>query len=439
MENQNSIPTTKVGRASEFVKASSKVGVNYIKHYSKKLFDPSLEKEELHKANAEDVYKSLSKLKGSALKMAQMMSMDRNLLPKAYSDKFAMAQYSAMPLSPPLVLKTFISTLGKSPSQVFDKFDMHASNAASIGQVHSAELNGKKLAVKVQYPGVADSISSDLKMARPLAVQLLNLNNAEIERYFKEVESKLLEEADYELEVKRSIELTEQCSHIPNLYFPQYFPELSSSRIITMSWLDGNHMKEFLDTNPSQDVRNKIGQALWDFYHFQIHELKMVHADPHPGNFLFKTDGTLGVFDFGCIKVIPEDFYEDYFGLINPHILNDKPAMMVIFKKLQFILEEDSQELQTFFFDVFYKMIEMLGRPFANNTFDFGPKSYVDEVYAYFEHVAGLKELRNASAARGSQHALYINRTFFGLYTLLHDLGAKVDVEIPDVFMEKSA
>ncbi len=431
MKNQESIPTSKVARATQFVKATAKVGGNYIKHYGKKMLDPSLTKDQLHAENAEDVYEALSNLKGSALKMAQMMSMDKSLLPKAYSDKFTMSQYSAPPLSGPLVLKTFKSSMGASPFDIYDEFNLEASNAASIGQVHQARKGGKKLAVKIQYPGVATSISSDLKMARPLAVQLLNLNDAEIDRYFVEVENKLLEEADYKLELRRSIEVTALCAHIPNLFFPEYYPEFSSEKIITMDWLDGYHLKEFLATNPSQYVRNSIGQALWDFYHFQMHELKAVHADPHPGNFLFTSEGKLGIIDFGCIKIIPEDFYQSYFALINPNILDKPEKMMHIFKELEFILDEDSEYFQQFFYDLFYKMIEILGRPFTNSTFDFGNDSYVKEVYGYFEYVASLKELRNANAARGSQHGLYVNRTFFGLYTLLNELKAKVNIEIP--------
>ena len=136
MKTQSSIPTSKVARATQFVKAGVIVGGNYIKHYSKKVIDPSLTKDALHRDNAEDIYASLSELKGSALKVAQMMSMEKHLLPKAYSDKFAMSQYSAPPLSAPLVSKTFRSFFGKSPSDLFDSFDIKAKNAASIGQVH---------------------------------------------------------------------------------------------------------------------------------------------------------------------------------------------------------------------------------------------------------------------------------------------------------------
>ncbi|MFC5408292.1 ABC1 kinase family protein [Larkinella bovis] len=437
MKTQNHIPTSKVARASQFVKAGVKVGGNYLKHYGKKLLDPELTKEELHQDNATDIYKALSELKGSALKMAQMLSMDRTILPRAYVDQFAMSQYSAPPLSGPLVVKLFRTYFGKTPQQIYDRFDMNAVNAASIGQVHLAWKDDKKLAVKVQYPGVADSVSSDLKIAKPLAIRLLNLNEKEINRYMGEVESKLLEETDYELELKRSIYISEQCAHIPNLVFPTYYPEFSSQRILTMDWLDGLHLKDFLKTNPSQAIRNQIGQALWDFYNFQIHDLKQVHADPHPGNFLMRTDGTMGVIDFGCVKVIPEFFYENYFRLINFDTLDDDRTTMEIFRNLEFIVPEDAPKEQRFFADLFKKMIVLLGKPFATRTFDFGDNDYFDTVYAFAEELGKVQELKDSKVARGSQHGLYINRTYFGLYSMLNELKASVITHKPDWLISK--
>jgi len=234
MKTQDKIPTTKVARATEFVKTGVKIGGNYVKHFAKRLVDSSISNDALHEANAEDIYNSLSQLKGSALKIAQMMSIDRSMLPKAYKNKFQMAQYSAPPLSGPLVVKTFQKYFGKSPQQLFDSFELNAENAASIGQVHVAYKNGNKLAVKVQYPGVADSISADLKMVKPFAVKLLGLNESDVNNYTSEVEERLLEETDYFLELKRSMEISEACSHIPNLIFPKYYPELSCERVLTM-------------------------------------------------------------------------------------------------------------------------------------------------------------------------------------------------------------
>ncbi len=437
MKSQTSVPTTKVARASQFVKAGVKVGGNYIKHYSKKLLDPDLSKDELHKDNAADIYNALSELKGSALKMAQMLSMDRGLLPVAYSDKFTMAQYSAPPLSGPLVVKTFRTYFGKSPAQLFDTFDSEAVNAASIGQVHVAWKDGKKLAVKVQYPGVADAVTSDLRIAKPLAVRLLNLNERDIDRYMGEVESKLLEETDYDLELKRSIEISEACAHIPDLVFPKYYPELSSKRILTMDWLDGMHLKEFLKTNPSQATRNRIGQALWDFYDFQIHTLRQVHADPHPGNFLMRPDGTMGVIDFGCVKVIPEFYYDNYFRLVNPDTLEDMDLTEEIFENLEFLTDADSPKERQFFSNLFVEMTRMLGEPFAVETFDFGDDAYFNKVYAFAEGLANVQELKNSKIARGSQDGLYVNRTYYGLYAMLNELKASVVTTKPEWLRSK--
>jgi predicted unusual protein kinase regulating ubiquinone biosynthesis (AarF/ABC1/UbiB family) len=428
MKDQSRIPTNKVERATKFVTTGVKIGGNYIKHYAKKAFNPDLTREDLHRDNAADIYESLSELKGSALKVAQMMSMDKNLLPRAYSEKFQMSQYSAPPLSGPLVVKTFQNYFGKSPSELYDSFNIKASNAASIGQVHEAQLNGKKLAVKIQYPGVAESISADLKMVKPVAVRLVGLNEADINRYMEEVETKLLEETDYELEVRRGTEISEACSkEIAGLVFPKYYPELSSKRIITMDWLEGIHLKEFLATNPSQEIRNSIGQIIWDFYEYQIHQLRQLHADPHPGNFLMRSNGTLGIIDFGCVKVIPEWFYNKYFALINPHNLTDQESTLQLFYDLQFLYPEDKPEEKKLFFGIFVEMINLLGKPFHGATFDFGNDEYFSSIYEYGESLANMKEIKEQKVARGSKDALYINRTYFGLYSILNELKANIN------------
>ncbi|WP_395803333.1 ABC1 kinase family protein [Daejeonella sp.] len=426
MKEQDSIPTSKTQRSAKFVKTGFKVGGNYIKHYSKKLFNPELSKDELNLDNATDIYNSLSELKGSALKVAQMLSMDKNILPKAYVDQFSLSQYNAPPLSGPLIVRTFTKYFGKTPSQIFDEFNIKSTNAASIGQVHQAVLNGKKLAVKIQYPGVGDSISSDLKMVKPFAFRLLGMSQKELEVYMSEVEDRLLEETDYDLEIKRSIEFSEACKNIPNLVFPTYFPDLSSKRIITMEWLDGMHMKEFLKTNPTQEIRNQVGQALWDFYNFQQHELRAVHADPHPGNFLITSDGKLGVIDFGCIKEMPADFYNPFFSLTSTDMLQDKAKTIKAFRELEMIRENDNASQIEFFYQVYKEMIELFAQPYMSKTFNFSEKGYFDKLYNYGERIAKMPEFKQA---RGVKHFIYVNRTNFGLYNMLNELGATVKTD----------
>ncbi len=423
---QESIPATKVQRAARFVKTGVKVGGNYVKHYAKKAINAETSIEELHENNATEIYGTLSELKGSALKIAQMMSMDKNLLPRQYADRFQMAQYSAPPLSYPLVVKTFQKEFGKSPSEMFDVFSKEAVNAASIGQVHQAEVQGKKLAVKVQYPGVADSVKSDLRLVKPFAVRMMGLNERDIDFYMEEVETMLLQETDYELELKRSLQISEACSIIPNIHFPGYYAEFSGKRILTMDWLEGDHLDKFLASDPSQEVRNQIGQALWDFYEYQIHTLRELHADPHPGNFLMKANGTLGIIDFGCVKVLPNDFYQQYFTLINPNVLNDREKMLAVFYELLFIYPDDSEEDKKILIETFEYLITLLGRPFYHATFDFSDTAYFEEIYQFGESSAKIKPLRYSKKPRGSKHGLYLNRTYFGLYSILHELKAHI-------------
>ncbi|MCU0423924.1 MAG: AarF/ABC1/UbiB kinase family protein [Bacteroidia bacterium] len=423
---QNSIPSSKVQRAMRFVKTGAQIGGNYIKHYSKKIVDPNLSKDDLHEANATDVYNALSELKGSALKVAQMLSMEKNILPRQYTNKFQMAQYSAPPLSGPLIVQTFVKMFGKTPQQLFDTFDMKATNAASIGQVHQATINNKKLAVKIQYPGVAESIKSDLRIVKPIAFRLLDMNEKELDKYIKEVEAKLLEETDYELEFKRSIDISNACKHIPNLVFTNYYKEFTSKRVLTMDWLEGFHLNDFLLQQPTQEIRNAIGQALWDFYDLQVHTLKAVHADPHPGNFLMRLDGTLGVIDFGCVKEIPDDFYMNYFALLVPEIMKNEDSITTIMKQQQIISNDDSTQTQEIIRDAFVRMTNLLRKPFDYDVFDFGNDEYINSIYALGEEVSQLDELKKSKEGRGSQHALYINRTYFGLYSILNVLQAKV-------------
>ena len=425
IKEQKSIPTSKVERAGKFITTGAKIGTNYLKHYSKKLVNPDLTKDQLHEDNAADIYNSLSQLKGSALKVAQMLSMDKSLLPTAYQQQFALAQYSAPPLSYPLVVRTFEKYFKKKPGEMFDTFTPAARNAASMGQVHEATLNGKKLAVKIQYPGVADTVKSDLAMVKPIALRMFKLNPVEYNEFIGEVESRLMEETDYSLELKRSMELSQQCKSIDNLIFPKYYPELSSPKILTMDWIEGMPLGEFLKTRKlSRADANRIGQAMWDFYHFQMHELKELHADPHPGNFIITPDLKLGIIDFGCVKVIPKDFYPVYFQMLDNKVLTNEKLLEKAFYELKFLYPDDPAQERAVFRKVFTALVELLGRPFQQQEFDFAGKEYFDELFKFGEELSTMKEFRDSKKARGVKDALYINRTYFGLYTLLHELGA---------------
>jgi len=430
MNTIDNIPTSKLQRASKLVKTGAKIGVNYLKYYGDKLVNPKEDaKERLNENNASDIYDSLKQLKGSALKVAQMLSMEKNILPSAYVEKFSLAQFSVPPLSPPLVIKTFKNYFGRNPNEIFDTFSSSSVNAASIGQVHKATKDNKSLAVKIQYPGVSDSISSDLALVKPIAIKMFNIKGKDSDKYFKEVENKLLEETNYNIEIEQSLFIKNACEHIPNLYFPNYYPELSSERIITMDWMKGKHLSEFTAINTDLNLANKIGQALWDFYMFQIHKLKKVHADPHPGNFLISNDGKLIALDFGCMKEIPEDFYIPYFDLAKEeNIKNPKYFKNKLFE-LEILRGDDSKEELDFFTAMFYDLLSVFTQPFHQEQFDFSDEKFFKEIANLSERYSKSTELKNMNGNRGSKHFIYINRTFFGLYNLMFDLKVK-DIKI---------
>lgn len=428
MKTIDKIPSGKIERTGKMLKTGLKVGGNYLKYYGKKALNSDVSREELDQNNAEDIYEGLKSLKGSALKVAQMLSMEKNLLPSAYIEKFSLAQFSVPPLSAPLVKKTFKKYHGQYPEEIFDSFSSQSVNAASIGQVHRAELNGKKLAVKIQYPGVAESISSDLALVKPIALKMFNLNAKDSEKYFREVEGKLLEETDYKLELKQSREISEKCSHIPNLLFPKYYEELSNEKIITMDWMTGIHISEFAKSNTSKPKANKIGQALWDFYFYQIHALKAVHADPHPGNFLIDQNDKLIAIDFGCIKRLPESFYQPYFQLMKRENFENEDFLKARLSELEILLETDSIKETEYFTGMYRQVLGLFAEPLNAEKFNFSDPSLLQSIAVLSEEYGKDKELRKLNTNRGSEHFLYISRTFMGLYTLLHQLGAEIEI-----------
>lgn len=426
MKTIDSIPVGKIHRASKLVTTGARVGVNYLKYYGDKLTKTEEEaRGRLNENNAEDIYNSLKQLKGSALKAAQMLSMEKSIMPQAYVEKFSLAQFSVPPLSPPLVLKTFKNYFGKSPNELYDSFNSTSVNAASIGQVHEAFKDGKKLAVKIQYPGVAESISSDLALVKPIAIKMFNIRGEDSDKYFEEVEGKLIEETNYILEVAQSKEISEACAHIPNLLFPKYYEELSTERIITMDYMEGEHLSEFTAYNTNQELSNQIGQALWDFYMFQMHNLKKVHADPHPGNFLVTKEGKMVALDFGCMKIIPESFYVPYFQLAEPENINNKEFFKEKLFELEILRADDTEEEIVFFSQMFHELLSLFTQPFHVETFDFSDEEFFGQITELGQRYSKSTELKKMNGNRGSEHFIYINRTFFGLYNLMFDLKAK--------------
>jgi predicted unusual protein kinase regulating ubiquinone biosynthesis (AarF/ABC1/UbiB family) len=417
-------PASKLERGKIFAKTGLKVGSNYARYLKDRITkrdeDPAAQRRALNDQNAKDLYKEFTKLRGTALKLAQGLSMDTGMLPEEFMDVMAEAQYRVPPMNRALVRKRIRDGLGRYPEQVFDAFDGEALAAASIGQVHRARLeDGTPVAVKVQYPNVRDTIASDLALARTLFKRFVRGPN--LDAYFSEVREKLLEETDYLNEAENIAFFAEQYDH-DSIVTPHPIRAHTAETVLTMTFVEGQHLDAFMEAPPRPATRHHFGQVLWDFMHEQVaSNHRTLHADAHPGNFLFRDDGRLGVIDFGCVKTFPQDFRDDMLRLYRARMDDDADAIERFMYALD-ILHDDmkpsTRDDMRAFFDRFGTLIVA---PYRTDTFDFGSDDFHEELRACFRAASELRE------ATGSHHFIFINKVLVGLFNLLGTLEPTID------------
>jgi predicted unusual protein kinase regulating ubiquinone biosynthesis (AarF/ABC1/UbiB family) len=157
-----------------------------------------------------------------------------------------------------------------------------------------------------------------------------------------------------------------------------------------------------------------------------MHHLKQVHADPHPGNFLIDKNANLIAIDFGCIKQVPEEFYVPYFELARPDVIGNPKLFNDKLFELEILRTDDSPKEIEYFTKLFHQLLSLFTKPFHGDFFDFSDEEFFGEIAKMGEEFSKDTQLRKMNGNRGSKHFLYINRTFFGLYNLLHDLKSRV-------------
>ncbi|MCG8373610.1 MAG: AarF/ABC1/UbiB kinase family protein [Balneolales bacterium] len=415
-------PSSRFERGKIIAKTGLKVGTNYAQRYiKKKVTGKADDSKEFHKTNANEVFKEFTKLRGTALKIAQGMSMDNGFLPEEFAEVMSQAQYSVPPINKALVRSIIKRELGDYPEKIFNKFEPEAFAAASIGQVHRAELkDGRKVAVKIQYPNVRETINSDMAVAKSLAKRIIK-KGSDIDTYFNEIKKTLLEETDYIHEGSQIDQFRKRFGS-DTIIIPEWIQEFSTEKVLTMTFVEGRHLGDFLKENPSQEERNHFGQLIWDFFHEEIRVGGYVHADTHPGNFLFTHDGKLGVIDFGCVKLFPDVFFRNYLKLLPTHLANDQEAIRELYIKLDVInpnAKVQERELEYYNFARNYGI--MFSKPYRYDTFNFDSQEYDAEIRHF------TKEAPLSNELRGSKHFLYTSRVHTGLYSILIKMGAQIN------------
>lgn len=417
-------PSSKLERGKIFAKTGLKVGTNYAKRYLKKSIGQKESEEEgqqFHTDNARQVFNEFTKLRGTALKIAQSLSMDEGVLPGEFAEVMSEAQYSVPPINKALARSIMKKELGDYPETLFARFNPEAIAAASIGQVHEARLkDGRKAAVKIQYPNVRNTIHSDMAMAKSL-IKRLAKRGANLDDYFDEVEATLMEETDYQQEGEY-IDYFHRRFSGEAVVTPRWIEKLSSRKVLTMTFVEGKHLKELLETDPSQEQRNHFGQLLWDFFHDQVEQRNFIHADTHPGNFFFRDDGRLGVIDFGCVKKFDEEFTQNYMQLLPMHLNGDEEAIRDLYIHLDIIKEHpDNPRKEEDFFQFCKNYGNTFARPYMENEFDFGDPSFKRRINHYAKKMPIMNE------PRGDKNFIYSTKVHMGLYSILMKLQARID------------
>ena len=301
--------TTPGKRFLKLAGMSATIARNVASHKVKGLFRDddaqAQSQEQLYADIGRQIAQTLGEMKGAVMKVGQVASQIKDMLPAEVSSALEVLQKESPPMPYPLIRQQLIKALGDTPEALFAEFEEVPFAAASIGQVHRARTHeGQECVVKIQYPGVRESCDSDLRhLKRALKLAgLLKVNPEAVDRLFEEIRRMLYEELDYQHEAENIKLFNEYYRDHPYVLMPELIESVSAETVLTLTYVPGDSLQQVKAPAYSQDTINLIGYRLFEAFGRQIYEFRAVHSDPHPGNFAFRPDGKIVIYDFGAVK-----------------------------------------------------------------------------------------------------------------------------------------
>ena len=385
---------------------------------------------EFHVRSAERYADVLSRSKGVIMKAGQILSfvdisaaLDSRY-GEVYQTALASLQADAEPMEPVLVAAVVESELGRPPEDLFAEFSPTPFAAASIGQVHAARLHdGSDVAVKVQYPGVAEAIHDDLantellftfvKIVKGVVPQL---RNVDVRAVADEISERIGEELDYRTELANQSEFADHYRGHPFARVPEVHPELSSDRVLTMELVRGRRWTEI--DRVDQDLRDRWGEAIDRFFFGSIARFGMFNADPHPGNYLFHDDGTVTFLDFGCVKRLSPAAQRGFWEMPKAAIAGDADGLLQVCVEQGFFRADDPPPKDKFLAWCRQNFTSLhQPQPF---TFT---REFAAETLGHLMSME-MDVLRHVTVPRDF---VFPNRIYAGLYSILGALQATAD------------
>ncbi|MBQ0752643.1 MAG: AarF/ABC1/UbiB kinase family protein [Gammaproteobacteria bacterium] len=415
-----STPTSRLMRLTGM---TTSIATKVAGHQVKKLFQNeqaiARDREKLMRDVGRQVASTLGEMKGAVMKVGQIASQMQDLLPEEIAEALTVLQKASAPMPFSIIRRQLKHQLGDDPANLFKTFDEVPFAAASIGQVHKATtLDGREVVVKVQYPAVKSSIDSDMRQLRRILRlgALFKVDEKTLDAIFKEIKEQLDEELDYKKEAQNIVRFREFHRNDKWLIIPEVVDELSADQVLTLIYEPGDDLDTIANnTAYSQETCNLIGEHLFDAIRRQMFELQEIHCDPHPGNFAFRPDGTLIMYDFGATKRVASEDLVSLKTLMRAAYESDYRAIDRALLQLD-VRKENSPEIED---DFYQTWIELLIPPFAKEPFNFETSRL---------HIDLMKETRKTpwrylESFQPSPRTLLINRIFGGHYWTLVKLG----------------
>jgi predicted unusual protein kinase regulating ubiquinone biosynthesis (AarF/ABC1/UbiB family) len=305
------------GRMLRYARVGGAVGGTAARFAGSRLFGIELDRDR----HAAELTRALGGLKGPLMKVAQLLATIPDALPAEYAAELQQLQSDAPSMGWPFVRRRMATELGPDWRARFAEFDREAAHAASLGQVHRAiGLDGRDLACKLQYPDMASAVEADLTQLRVIFSLYERYDKAiSTKQIHRELSERLREELDYAREARHIRLYRAMLADETGVQAPEPVAELSTDRLLTMTWMDGHPLVGFEDS--PVEFRNRIAHNMFRAWYVPFYYYGVIHGDPHLGNYNATADGSINLLDFGCVRVFPPSFVRGVIDLY--HALRD--------------------------------------------------------------------------------------------------------------------
>lgn len=370
--------------------------------------------------HAEELKATLGHLKGPLMKIAQILATVPDMLPPEYAAAFLELQSNAPPMGWPFVKRRMQAELGAGWQNNFKTFEPTASAAASLGQVHKAiDQEGRLLAVKLQYPEMGSAVEADLSQLKFILKSFEMVNGSlDTENLQKEVADRLREELDYLQEAKHMKLFKEMLKVFPFAEVPEVMDSLTTQRLLTMSWLEGQ--KLLTQRDAPQEIRNEISSSLFKAWYYPLYHYGVLHGDPHLGNYSWSPEGKLNLLDFGCIRIFKPSLIQGVLDLYKSFQTNDEELAVHAYRTWGFI--NPDKEL--------VKVLNLWAKFLYEPLLD-------DRVRPLDENYSGLKgqkvagavfeELKRKGGVKPPREFVFMDRAAVGLGSVFMHLKAQLN------------